>query len=420
MRRVVSRAVAGLGIVGLIAWPIAWAQDLPEIAVERSEALCGTDPQLPFIMREVHRAISEHRLQQAGTGGTTGTTGQVEVVVEGTRNVNVGEVAVLEDRGDLVVKVLFVGRGKPRVGFVTDTTAIAQQFYATHSDFYDTIVIFVASTFGKPNEVEPESGFAFARLVKNTVQGIGLPLFDDTAALGLTTSKLRTIVNMNDLGEYVGPTADLVGAPHHLTGTEVLGQEVGHRWAAFVNTAVADILGRGDAHWSFFFDTDDDAAALPGASVMEGNGWINNGDGTFTTSRPLDSYSQLDEYLMGLRLATEIDDPMFRVKTSPAKGKKSPTPKESDLPAEDVTVTGSPIVVTVQDVINANGSRIPATDPATANLAFILVVPDDGSASTVTASDADVAEVNDFRAAFASFYVTHTDDRGAVTTILNP
>ena len=157
---------------------------------------------------------------------------------------------------------------------------------------------------------------------------------------------------------------------------------------------------------------------------MEGNGWINNGDGTFTTSRPFDSFSQLDEYLMGLRFSTEITDPMFLVKQA-KKGGGGKKPRnfevgESDLPAEGVTVTGSPIVVTMQDVINANGPRNPATDPIVSNLAFILVVPDNGSASTVAASDADLAEVNEFRTTFASFYATHTDGRGAVTTTLSP
>jgi len=395
--------------MGLVSAGVAWAQELPEVAVERSEALCGTDPQLPGVMREVDRAIREHRLR---------TTGTAEVVVSGSLNVDIGAIAVLEDRGDLVSKVLFVGGGKPRTGFVTNTTAIAQRFYTTHGDLYDAIVIFVGSTFGA--SVEPESGFAFARIVRNAVSGIGLPIFDDSQSLGLSeTSKLKTLVNMNDLTEYAGPTSNVSGPPSNITGVEVLGQEVGHRWAAFVNTTVADILGRGDAHWSFFFDTDDNPLVLPGASVMEGNSWIDNGDGTLTTGRPFDSYSQLDEYLMGLRLPSEIADPMFLVRTTVVKGKKTTgTPKESNLPAEGITVSGSPVLVTIQDVINANGTRVPATDPATSNLAFILVIPDDGAALTVTAPDGDVAEVNDFRSAFVTFYATQTDGRGGVTTTL--
>ena len=124
--------------IGLVSTGVAWAQELPEVAVERSEALCGTDPQLPGIMRGVDRAILEHRLR---------TTGTAEAVVSGSLNVDIGDIAVLENRDDLVVQVLFVGGGKPRPGFVTDTTKIAQRFYTTHGDLYDAIVIFVGSTF---------------------------------------------------------------------------------------------------------------------------------------------------------------------------------------------------------------------------------------------------------------------------------
>lgn len=409
-----TSAIWMAGLIGLMGATGVWAQELPEVAVERSPALCGTDPLLPGVMREVDRAIREHRLQ---------ATGSVEVIVDGTLNVDIGDMAVLENHNDLVTQVLFVGKGKPRPGFVTDTTAIAQRFYTTHSDHYDAIVIFVGSTFGA--NVEPESGFAFARQVRNDVLGIGLPIFNDTPSLGLSTAKLKTIINMNDLAEYAGPTSNVSGPPHNVTGVEVLGQEIGHRWAAFVNTSVADILGRGDAHWSFFFDTDDNPLGLPGASVMEGNGWVDNGNGTFTTTQPFDSYSQLDEYLMGLRAPGAITEPMTFVKTTKQGGKKPRGPaglevSESDLPAEGVTVTGTPVVVTVQDVIDAHGPRIPATDPAVSNVAFILVIPDDGSASTINAPDADLAEVNDFRSAFATFYVTQTDGLGSVTTMLNP
>lgn len=414
-----------LGVVVVLAMPAGVAaQELPEMAVERSPALCGTDPNLPSIMREVHRAISEHRQR---------TTGSTQVVLLGATSADVGDVAVLEDQGDLVTQVLFVGGGPPRPGFVTDTTAIAQRFYQTHADQYDAIVILVGSTFGV--EVEPESGFAFARLVKNRVQGIGLPLFDDTAALGLSTTKLKTIINMNDLGEYNGPEADVSGEPHHITGVEVLGQEVAHRWAAFVNTTVADILGRGDAHWSFFFNTDDNITVLPGASVMEGNGWADNGNGTFTTTRPFDSYSQLDEYVMGLRQPAAVASMPFVKSSSKSGGKKgggkpprapgrellNPTVKESDLPAEGVTVEGTAVTVTIQDVISANGPRVaPADESTVSNLAFILVIPNDGFAATVNAPDADVSETNAFRTTFASFYATQTEGLGSVTTTLTP
>ncbi|MBI2871074.1 MAG: hypothetical protein HYY14_05110 [Candidatus Omnitrophica bacterium] len=394
-----------LSFIFFVAFGVAsaGAQDLPEVAVERSEALCGTDPNLGHILKEVHRAIGEHRLQ---------TTGSAEIVVSGTLNVDIGDIAVLEDRGDLVTSVLFVGRGKPRPGYVTDTTEIVQRFYSTHSDSYDTVIIFVGSTFSA--QVEPESGFAFSQGVRNDVLGIGLPIYNDTALFGLSTAQLKNFVNMNDLGEYTGPTSNVSAGSSNITGVEILGQEVEHRWGAFVNTSVADILGRGDAHWSFFLNSDDDPTTGPGASVMEGNGWVDNGDGSFTTTRPFDSFFELDEYIMGLRGAAGVG-PMLFVKQ--AKGKKGGV-GESNLPAEGVTVTGTARTVTIGDVIAANGARIPEFDNPVSNLAFILVVPDDGSASTVTAPDTDLTETNQFRTEFEAFYSTQTDGLGSVTTNL--
>jgi hypothetical protein len=60
----------------------------------------------------------------------------------------------------------------------------------------------------------------------------------------------------------------------------VFGQELGHQWLAYPDaddgTGPTDaLLGRAGSHWSWFLDT-------PG-SPMEGNAWIDHGDGTFTT-----------------------------------------------------------------------------------------------------------------------------------------
>ena len=107
---------------------------------------------------------------------------------------------------------------------------------------------------------------------------------------------------MNDLGEFAGAEGEIPGFTG-VTGIEVLGQEVGHRWGSFVNTNVADVLGRGQAHWSFFLDTGAFNGSLigAGASVMEGNRWQANGDGSFTTGRPcLTATSLFDLYVMGM------------------------------------------------------------------------------------------------------------------------
>jgi hypothetical protein len=60
---------------------------------------------------------------------------------------------------------------------------------------------------------------------------------------------------------------------------------------------------------SFFFNAD--------ASLMEGHLIQDNGNGTFTISDATKRYSKLDQYLMGLRSASEVG-PLFYVQ--PASG----------------------------------------------------------------------------------------------------
>ena len=86
---------------------------------------------------------------------------------------------------------------------------------------------------------------------------------------------------MDWLGKYPDdPTQKFLGENNTLS---VLGQEVGHRWLAYVDFrdrtgARSDaLLGRDLAHWSFFFDSD--------ASVMEGNDIEDLGGGQFQHRR---------------------------------------------------------------------------------------------------------------------------------------
>ena len=84
----------------------------------------------------------------------------------------------------------------------------------------------------------------------------------------------------------------------------VLGQEVGHRWLAYLefrdHTGARSeaLLGRDQAHWSFFFDSD--------ASVMEGNDIEDQGGGPFRTTAAVKRFSRLDQYAMGLVSASQV------------------------------------------------------------------------------------------------------------------
>src|SRR4030095_14704755 len=91
-----------------------------------------------------------------------------------------------------------------------------------------------------------------------------------------------------------------------------------------------ELLGRDQAHWSFFFDSD--------ASNMEGNDIQDLGGGAFRTVGAVSRYSALDQYAMGLRAASDVP-PMFVV-----------TRVMTDLGADDAPRIGVDIRGTRKDV----------------------------------------------------------------------
>ena len=149
----------------------------------------------------------------------------------------------------------------------------------------------------------------------------------------------------------------------------VIGQEIGHRWLAFLRfrdhagrTSQA-LLGRDAAHWSFFFDSD--------ASVLEGNDIEDLGGGSFRTVAAVQRYSLPDQYAMGLVDKTQVP-PFFYVQNPANTGNRS----ASSEPEVGVTFTGTRRDVSLDDVIAVVGPRIPsaAESPKVYRQAFVYVV----------------------------------------------
>ena len=194
-----------------------------------------------------------------------------------------------------------------------DNVAAGQQFYRSHDDAYDFLIVF--------NDFGLSSGpgtFAYESNVRNDVLGIGdllspEPVFDFGKEFG-SPKRLVSFVNMGPLSNYPSdPTAviPLIGENSTLS---VLGQEAGHRWGAYVkflnpSTGLpsTSLIGRQGAHWSFFFNTQ--------ASVLEGNAIADRGEGVsprFETTEAVARYGELDQYIMGLRAPEEVS-PSFLV-----------------------------------------------------------------------------------------------------------
>lgn len=279
--------------------------------------------------------------------------------------------------------------------------AVARKFYQRHEDDFDQLVI--VTTF--PHDMG--SAFAFELTVHQSVRGIGLPLFSFVGAYG-SSGRLQGVLNMNRLDIYPdNPHAEVLGS---FSTVDVLAHETGHEWLAFVRfddggVDSTALLGRGQAHWSFFHDTQ--------ASVMEGNGWMDHGDGTFTSVEASQRFSVLDQYLMGLLSPAEVTDFFFI--DDPLDTDHTPASR----PEVGVTVAGARHDVNINQVITAEGVREPVAGFSDANptavlrQAFVLVVRPGESVSA-----ADIGKWEAIRAAWEAFFPRATGDRGAIETDL--
>jgi len=148
--------------------------------------------------------------------------------------------------------------------------------------------------------------------------------------------------------------------PPYMYAMSQIAHEMGHRWGAFVSAKVGDeTIDLGPVHWAQGLQA---PAAFPyrrptEASIMGGGVWQDNFDGTYTQLDddyyvPATGYSYLDLYLMGLISAAEVPD-FFILRHMVPAGKDA---------------NGHPIFkadrtkVTIQDVIAAEGPRLPAVD----------------------------------------------------------
>jgi len=276
-----------------------------------------------------------------------------------------------------------------------DFVALTRKFYQTHADEFDQLVVFT-------NQRTTQRGvFSYEFTVANEVAGIGVDIYDSSRDFG-SNGRLRSIVNMDALTKFPDdPRQRFLGEN---TALSVMGQECGHRWLAYLEfrdgtTNSEALLGRDQAHWSFFFDSD--------ASNMEGNDIQDLGGGAFRTVDAVSRYSALDQYAMGLRAASEVP-PMFVV-TNVTNGLGA-----DDAPRIGVEIRGTRRDVRIEDIVAAMGSRRP--DASTAQKvfrqAFLFVVTQPRETLE------DIAKLERFRSAWEAYFSDSTGGRGTVVTRL--
>jgi hypothetical protein len=280
-----------------------------------------------------------------------------------------------------------------------DNVAVTRKFYQTHPDNYDQLVIWTDARL-------IQDAFAFEQTVANEIRGIGLPTFDASREFG-SAGRLRSMAVMDFLGKYPDdPQQRFFGENNTVS---VMGQEVGHRWLVFMDfrdhTGVRSqaLLGRDDAHWSFFFDSD--------ASVLEGNDIEDLGGGSFRTVGAVRRYSLLDQYAMGLVPPNEV--PTFFYVQNPTN--MSVTRNRESAPQVGVTFNGTRRDVRIEDIIAINGDRLPSSSsaPREHRQAFIYV-----TSAGRTADAGQVDKLDRIRRAWEEFFLQATDTRmRAITTL---
>ena len=270
---------------------------------------------------------------------------------------------------------------------------IAKEFIARHGDTYDFLVIATNFTFDMP---EADAG-GFYLGVKNDTQGIGLPLFDDSALFG-SQGKLQGTI---DLGNISAVSANPLDATFEGV-INTLGHEVTHRWGAYVRyrnaagTTSTALLGKDGGHWSYLLDTS--------GSLVYGNAWLDTGNGTYTSTAARSIYSALDLYLMGLYDKTQVP-PMLLIQNAAID--------PAQLPQPAATVTGTPALVTIDDIVAVEGDRIPTAAEAQKafKVGFVLLT------AAGTSAGEDAAKLETIRNTWAGRFAALTGGKAKIADV---
>ncbi|HKW02073.1 MAG TPA: hypothetical protein VJN96_19785 [Vicinamibacterales bacterium] len=227
-----------------------------------------------------------------------------------------------------------------------DPAHVTQEFYRWFGDDFDVLNLIYS-----PERFQNRNHFT----VKNTVDGIGLARTDNTARYG-SAGRLQGISQFPIPGLYDGAENGHI-------------HELGHQWINFLNFTPISV---GIPHWP----PSSMAGGVMGFSIGgtggEGgdfrcNVTDQNGVVTLTPRTDAAAYNDFDLYLMGLLPADQVRQQVVftNVTSPPACGGQ--------------VYTGSVQRVSVQDIINRYGPRLPAAGsaPTTFRLATVLVTRDE-------------------------------------------
>ncbi len=360
MRRLVRSVVLCVGVVaafGLVTASVAHAAPSPEVP----EALLGGPAaQGAFSMEQVliHSDFKPSALSLAAAENIADQVSD-ETVVSESPGVHVeDEVIILEGDSEIVTDF---GNGKYGLRFdnqVQNPMNVTERVFEHFGDTYDFVVVW--TTFWDYGA----DGLAYYVGVRNNNGGIGQPTFNNGWMWGSNPAgRIQGFINQKSINLY----GDLAEEDNY--AYPVMGQELTHRWLAFMKfrdeagEISSDMLGRDQSHWSTLMHAY--------ASVQDGNYWMDNENGTFTLLGSMMQYSPLDLYGMGLFAPEEVE-PWFLIDKATYNGQEYNG--LTQFP-EGITINGNRRDITIEDVQSANGPRIPThiDSQKEFRLAYVLI-----------------------------------------------
>jgi hypothetical protein len=318
----------------------------------------------------------------------------------GHRNQEAQAVDLSKPPADMVSAPMFEAFSK---GKRLDVPALTRAFYSAYQDSFDAVYIWTDFQF------DNGAGVAHSFNVRNDIQGIGLNIFDRGSIYG-SPSRLATIITMGNIEADwpADPDANVAGL---FSALKIVTHELGHRWLAYVlfdaeHDIKDDLLGRQSAHWSFLADTRTDTNGSF-SSLMEGNSWKETATNTFTTQQTsANFFSELDQYLMGLRAAEEVGDIPYLV-----VDKQTKDIIRGKSPVNGFFITATRKITSVAHIVEREGERVPdvANSPKDFRVAFILLVERDTEASNGT-----IAKLDRYRDSLVRYFVPATERRATL------
>jgi hypothetical protein len=289
-----------------------------------------------------------------------------------------------------------------------DIPALTRSFFNAMPDAFDTVYLWTDFAF------DNGPGYATSFIVRNDIQGIGVNQFDKGGMYG-SASRLSSIIVMGDVvGSWIDdPNAHVVGL---YSAVAITCHEQAHRWTSYIrfntNRGVKDdLLGRDLSHWSFLMDTRTNENGSF-SSLMEGNAWSGGTSGTFKTiESSANHFSELDQYLMGLRASSEVSDLNY----IDIGDQQLHASLRMVSPASNFTIGGDRKTVSIDRIIEHEGARVPdvTTSPKEFRIAFILLTEGGHPPSTAVINKTD-----NYRSALVKYFGQATGRRGSLNSSL--